>query len=398
MKLTTLLCLVALTSAAHQATQTTAKAATAATHAKVATAATHAKRADDIADTAETTVDEGSYDAAPIPYASYHAPEICLGTCPKEAPCQNSRTGGCMPKSCHAYAPVQYASYEGDYGAEAVADKKTDRRLQEYDAAPAYAAYAPPQNCGCPYDTTDVWGCSRLNKRVTLWVAFALLIGPAFYFFYKAWESDTKTLKIDDETRTHRVVAGGICFIASLAYLTMALGYGYTVRCCDGREFYYARYVDWAITTPMMIWELVHLNAGVIKDSEKAFMYAIDFLMIISGLIGALICQNHKWAFFGFSILTFIPLLWFLCNLRNRAKEEANRVYNQVATITVVTWFFYPIVWIFAEGTNKLCAQGEAICYTVLDIISKSVFGWIIVNSAPVKTVSPVEPNGSSML
>merc|ERR1719456_1389900 len=161
----------------------------------------------------------------------------------------------------------------------------------------------------------------------------------------------------------------------------MSLGYGYTIRCCDGREFYYARYVDWAITTPMMLWELIHLNRknGGVKGSERTFMYSVDFLMIISGLIGALICQNHKWAFFGFSILCFIPLLFFLWNLRDEGVD--NRTYNQVATITVVTWFFYPIVWIFAEGTDKLCAQGEAICYTVLDIISKSVFGWIIVNS-----------------
>jgi len=341
----------------------------------------------------ETYAPETESYAAPT-YSTYKAPEICLGSCPRSAPCQNPHTGGCMPSSCASYEPaVAYTAEEGT-GYRRLTETYGEEEPETY--APTYAAYAP-RDCGCPAGTKDVWGCSRLNKRVTLWVAFALLIAPAAYFFYKAWERDTATLKIDDHTRMHRIVAGGICFIASLAYLTMALGYGYTIRCCDGREFYYARYVDWAITTPMMIWELVHINAGVIKDSEKAFMYAIDILMIISGLIGALICQDHKWAFFGFSILTFIPLLWFLCNLRSRAKEEENRTYNQIATITVVTWFFYPIVWIFAEGTDKLCAQGEAICYTVLDIISKSVFGWIIVNSAPVKSAVPID-SGSSML
>merc|ERR1711998_106016 len=97
------------------------------------------------------------------------------------------------------------------------------------------------------------------------------------------------------------------------------------------------------------------------------------------------------------SILGFIPLPWFLCSLRKPSVSN-NKTYDQVATITVVTWFFYPIVWIFAEGTDKLCAQGEAICYTVLDIISKSVFGWIIVNSAPVKSTLPPNPSASSVL
>ena len=38
--------------------------------------------------------------------------------------------------------------------------------------------------------------------------------------------------------------------------------------------------------------------------------------------------------------------------------------YKKAMNITVVTWFFYPIVWIFAEGTGDLSSNGEAIAYT----------------------------------
>merc|ERR1711918_158805 len=167
---------------------------------------------------------------------------------------------------------------------------------------------------------------------------------------------------IDDDVRgavehyrLRRLVAGIVCFIASLAYLTMSMGYGYTVRCCDGRQFYYARYVDWTITTPLMLWEIVdYTNA---PQNERIFLLAMDVLMIIGGLIGALVC-----------------------GLEAQAKEGHLRIFRSIMNLTVLSWFFYPIVWILAEGTGVLCANAEAICYTVLDIISKSVFGAIIVN------------------
>merc|ERR1740127_387228 len=108
--------------------------------------------------------------------------------------------------------------------------------------------------------------------------------------------------------------------------------------------------------------------------------------MIIGGLIGALVCGGGKGAFFGFSILTIIsilpiiPILWFLCALESQAKEGHVRIFRSIMNLTVLSWFLYPIVWILAEGTGVLCANAEAIYYTVLDIISKSVFGAIIVN------------------
>merc|ERR1711998_168121 len=53
-----------------------------------------------------------------------------------------------------------------------------------------------------------------------------------------------------------------------------------------------------------------------------------------------------------------------------------------MGNITVITWFVYPIIWIVSEGTGKISVYGETIAYTILDIISKSVFGWIIVHTS----------------
>merc|ERR1711865_813370 len=109
------------------------------------------------------------------------------------------------------------------------------------------------------------------------------------------------------------------------------------------------------------------------------FMFFTDIIMIISGCIASTICGGEKWIFFGFSIIAFIPVLYYICWLRDTivnanfydpitglmiTGQKLNgqvlpylwfyNTYAVIADLTVVAWFMYPIVWIFAEGSNKL--------------------------------------------
>merc|ERR1719284_1181401 len=124
----------------------------------------------------------------------------------------------------------------------------------------------------------------------------------------------------------HRIVAGFICMFASLAYLTMATGHGYIVRCCI------------PILTSLCRWD---------RTAQSLTTGNLDGQLENFGVFKA-------------------------CRLRR---------YRTAMNITVVTWFFYPIVWIFAEGTGDMSAYAEAICYTALDVIAKSVFGFVLVQN-----------------
>merc|ERR1719231_596928 len=58
------------------------------------------------------------------------------------------------------------------------------------------------------------------------------------------------------------------------------------------------------ITTPLMLYKIMsYTQMGL---HEKQFAYAMDILMVIAGLIGALVCGSDKWIFFGFSMLAFL--------------------------------------------------------------------------------------------
>ena len=214
--------------------------------------------------------------------------------------------------------------------------------------------------------------------KTCLWVAFAGLFIPCIYFFIA-------TMRQEDGKRYYHTLSFMINAIASTAYLAMATGYGVVYVYGKGgyRTFFYARYIDWALTTPLMLLDLAGL-AGASNDTTF-FLVAADFLMIVTGLIGALIGSddNACWAFWAFGMFAFLPILYFLgIGLpTSGCGPEAAAIYKKAANLTLVVWSIYPVVWILAEGTGTISTDGEVIFYTVLDIIAKSGFGLLIVNS-----------------
>jgi len=271
------------------------------------------------------------------------------------------------------------------------------------------------------FDTRNL----RINRTgtIVLWVAFGILFLLAcyylrmFHWYYHIAEADDNTSAFvlthngGAESVHHSIlhflsnpslIAGCVCLIASLAYLTMATNNGWYTRCHDGRQFFFARYIDWVVTTPLMLHALAHFANS--PDEIWNFLFFSDVIMIVSGLVASTIDGPEKWIYYGFAVLAFIPVLYYICKLREQMIDNRRwdaktglltdsedgiflpyiwffHKYQVMADLTVLAWFLYPIVWIFAEGTNKLSVTGEAITYTVLDIISKGIFGWFIVHS-----------------
>ena len=216
-------------------------------------------------------------------------------------------------------------------------------------------------------------GITSLGKNL-LWVAFFCLFIPSLYFFMDM-------LRMPEESRKYHVITFGVCAIASLAYLTMATGMGYYVRSFDGRMFFFARYIDWVFTTPLQLLDVLGF-AGAGND-VTSFVIGIDILMIVAGLIGGFLPGNDKYYFWTFGVLMFLPILYYLifglkdCAMRKPAAVQS--VFIKISLLTAISWTAYPVVWILAEGTDILSTDVETICYTVLDILAKSVFGFIII-------------------
>lgn len=236
----------------------------------------------------------------------------------------------------------------------------------------AYAA-ADPHNKAIVAEECESELSDHGNKA--LFVAFLGLFVPTCYFVYQTPKN---------EPRFYHIVTVMITLIASLAYMVMATGHGYYFRPFDCRQFFYARYIDWAFTTPLMLIDLLGFS-GATADT-RFFLLGVDFLMIIAGLIGSFVEGDEKYAFFGFGMLMFAPIIYYLLvDLKDAAKtnksQEIQDVYNKISMLTAITWACYPVVWLFAEGSNKLTADTEVYAYTLLDLLAKSVFGFFIINA-----------------
>merc|ERR1712216_678485 len=139
------------------------------------------------------------------------------------------------------------------------------------------------------------------------------------------------------------------------------------------------------LTTPLMLHSLVHFAGG--SDDTFIYMFFMDILMIVAGLVASVVEDGFKWFFFAFAILTFIPVIYYICWLRSKV-VNVNFDYSlffwnyaTMANLTAFAWFCYPIVWIIAEGTGTISADGEAIVYAVLDIISKALLGMFMLSA-----------------
>merc|ERR1719199_1335496 len=92
----------------------------------------------------------------------------------------------------------------------------------------------------------------------------------------------------------------------------------------------------------------------------------------------------------------FMPILYYL----NDLKGPSGTTLNKISMLTIVGWSAYPIVWVAAEGKSMITGDQEAMAYTVLDFICKSVFGFLIIsardNSAPATVAVPASSSAAA--
>lgn len=192
--------------------------------------------------------------------------------------------------------------------------------------------------------------------------------------------------------RAFHELAAALCATASIAYFAMASDLGATpvqvefVRgAADGgypipyRQVWYARYIDWTITTPMLLLELL-LTTGL-PLSQLFIIIFMDLVMIETGLIGSLVVSRYKWGFFTFGCAALI-FIWYMLLVPARASATRlgtgfSRAYLISTSILSFLWLLYPIAWGLCEGGNVISVDSEMVFYGVLDILAKPAFSFI---------------------
>jgi bacteriorhodopsin len=203
------------------------------------------------------------------------------------------------------------------------------------------------------------------------------------------------TLNLKKSERFHGYLAAAITAIAFCAYYAMQSGFG--AISLNGHTLQLARYVDWAVTTPLLLVSLLVIALPAIKNiaelRTRAVLYAsligLDLFMIVAGVFGELSPVDNRWFWFIVSSIAFviIPYLLFTTVLKQSqhvANASKTKLFQNVATFLTALWVIYPIVWYLSPvGIGAITDVTTNTTYAVLDILAKAVFGlWIVLSLA----------------
>ena len=179
----------------------------------------------------------------------------------------------------------------------------------------------------------------------------------------------------DERNQKYYAVLAAITGIASLAYAFTSTGIG-TIS-VNGATFYTSRYVDWLLTTPLLILYLTMLC----KPGKQlyALLLGLDVALIGLGIVAIFTEGVLSLTLFGLGAAAYVALAYLLVSeLPDRASFASERVgivFAKLRNVTVVLWTLYPVVWLLAPVGFGLMTPGtEMMVIVYLDVITKVGF------------------------
>ncbi|KAI2473266.1 opsin-1 [Annulohypoxylon bovei var. microspora] len=229
---------------------------------------------------------------------------------------------------------------------------------------------------------------SEVGHR-TLWVV-CVLMGLSSLAFY------AMAMRVPVQKRFFHIITALVTTIAFLSYYAMATGDGIVshsyvaARSKHGavteiieRDIYWARYVDWSLTTPLLLLDL-SLLAGL-NGASILVTVVSDVIMILAGLFAAFSGDEAQaWGWYAFACIAYLNIVYQVGYKGRHAvstKDNKTRAFfGAISLFTLLLWTAYPIVWGVADGGHRVDVDGEIIAYAVLDVLAKGVFGfWLLV-------------------
>jgi len=221
--------------------------------------------------------------------------------------------------------------------------------------------------------------------------------------------------------RTAVTISGIVTMIAAYHYFRIFNSWdgaykvtGDTIAASGGARFNDAyRYVDWLLTVPLLLVELVlvmRLPAG--QSAAKATRLSIyAALMIILGYPGEIAGAGGPigGAMTGFNttrlifwVLAMIPFVLIVLELLTGLKKSLDSqpatvrgLVNNARWLTIISWSFYPVVYLLPliGLSGSAATVGVQVGYAISDIVSKVGLGLLVytisVRKSEMETTQP---------
>ena len=210
-----------------------------------------------------------------------------------------------------------------------------------------------------------------------LWIGCAGMAIGSLILLVQGWNRRTR----DEEN--HYFLHLFVTLTATASYFAMAMGQG-SVHLADGRDFYFARYLDSSITTPML---LTGLCLTALHSPFRRWALLLGLVFTDVYMIGTGVCaglsptgSSAKWMWYlissGAFLFIYVGLWGPLRRESAKSGPRAEKLFKTNASILSLVWLAYPIVFLFgSEGTKAVDAVTTGAIYTILDLIAKVGYG-----------------------
>ena len=206
--------------------------------------------------------------------------------------------------------------------------------------------------------------------------------------------------------KTALTLSGLVCAIAAYHYFRIFESWNAAYGVADGvvtatnvafNDAY--RYVDWLLTVPLLLIELVLVmrlsEAETLSKSVRLGSAAA--LMIILGYPGEIAADNATRNLWG--IAATIPFLYIVYELFKglgasieRQPENVRGLVKQARLLTFASWGFYPLVYMipYTNLSGAAVVTGVQLGYTIADLVAKAGVGVLVYLIAVRKSASEV--------
>jgi bacteriorhodopsin len=193
---------------------------------------------------------------------------------------------------------------------------------------------------------------------------------------------------------TALTISGLVCAIAAYHYFRIFESWNAAYGLTDGvvtttnvafNDAY--RYVDWLLTVPLLLIELVLVMRLSEEEtmSKSVKLGGAAALMVVLGYPGEIATDNVTRAIWG--TLSAIPFAYVMFELFRglgasieRQPESVRGLVKQARLLTFASWGFYPIVYMipYTNLSGGAVTTGVQIGYTIADIVAKAGVGVLI--------------------
>lgn len=345
------------------------------------------------------TSDYGAQASNVLPTTPYKV-EVRLGcSCSLNIPCFDMKTKKCVPVICGFNGRVSFVdnrvprmSHGGDddyktgnsYGKNA--DDKTEGRNLQY--APSRIGYSNKQEagsysnpvingCKCPSGATRCYECAEIGNgaKIVQWILALLLLSFVACSARLTLSDPMPPTPINQDALGHVMLCVLILGLAALTAASTAADVGYWVRPWDLRRIYMIRWLDWLLSSLLMIYILTWVGGGESVRFRRPLLFALDAMMILFGFMATVVQGGIRWLFFGLAFVFYVWIAAILCRMHGASpgglKVAKTLIFTVLKFVVLILWVAYPILWIMSPGMNHFCASSEATLYGLLDFLLK---------------------------